>query len=263
MDGGNHMIRINGAIVRAESILTQYPEGSIERDMLNIFGNSSFIYEFDSIDQLDFEISLRKNVVDSSILLNDSRFGFSTFRNSKCNPDFWTRTDEGGFLIKKEVSPYAAIQDIFNNSSKYANECATAIVIVYLKAVLHKYGKELFDQMFSDIYLMNWQSLDKDLGFYILNNPMDYFPGDCRYFKNPDYNPLTPYWQGENVIDLSNGKYYGHGIGIKSADEIIASLNEQRISDSTQSAYLLDSVVLISYKYLYYRYRQYMNRAGN
>ena len=61
---------------------------------------------------------------------------------------------------------------------------------------------------------------------------MDYLPGDCRYFNNPDVDPLTPEWQGENAIDLSGGMYYGHGIGIKTADKIIEILNHNRIQDS-------------------------------
>ena len=105
---------------------------------------------------------------------------------------------------------------------------------------------------------MNWQSLDKDLGIYLLRNPADYIPGDCRYFKNPDVNPLTPEWQGENAIDLGNGTYYGHGIGIKTAEEIIDALNSRRISEDSVSAYLMTSVTLLSFKYLNYKYNQYL-----
>jgi ubiquitin len=74
---------------------------------------------------------------------------------------------------------------------------------------------------------MNWH-YDRDLGVVYSQGPGDFFPGDCRYFKNPDVNPETPQWQGENVIDLNDGKYYGHGIGIRTADEIINALNERR-----------------------------------
>ena len=59
--------------------------------------------------------------------------GFATFRKSKCNLDFWNRTDEGGFVLKDGVKASEAIHDIFANSPKYATECATAMMIVYIK----------------------------------------------------------------------------------------------------------------------------------
>ena len=75
--------------------------------------------------------------------------------------------------------------------------------------------------------------------------------GDRRYFDNPDVDPVTPEWQGENVIVLDNSLYYGHGIGIEDANDIIKSLNSNREHGSTQSAFLMDSASRPNFKKLY------------
>ena len=67
---------------------------------------------------------------------------------------------------------------------------------------------------------MNWKYLDKDLGVRSSNNKRS-LPGDCLYIANPDVDPATPEWQGENVIQLINGRYYGHGIGIRTIEGFI------------------------------------------
>lgn len=115
--------------------------------------------------------------------------------------------------------------------------------------------------VFQNIYLMNWLHLDNDLGVKYYNNPADYLPGDCRYFDNPDVSPLNPELQGENVIDLGNGKYYGHGIGIKNPDKIIEFLNRYRIDNPTHTAFLVDSATRPNFKHLYRIYRNFTLEA--
>ena len=64
---------------------------------------------------------------------------------------------------------------------------------------------------------------------------------DRCYFRNPQVSPKTPELQGENVIVLPKGQYYGHGIGITSAEQIIRILNANRIEDATESAYFMEN----------------------
>jgi len=248
------MIKIAGNELNTNEIIADYPSDSIEVKIINILSSSDKIYTYDSLDQLKFELNMRKNIISASRELNASYFSFRIFRRSKCNPQYWNRTDEGGFLLKDGVKPSEGIRDIFINSSQYGTECATAIVIIYYKALLNIYPEELFNEMFPNIHLMNWHYIDRDLDIGYYENLKDYLPGDCRYFKNPDVNPVTPEWQGENAIDLGDGTYYGHGIGIETADEIIKALNDYRIEDSTESAYLLDSATRPNFKYLANRY---------
>ena len=98
---------------------------------------------------------------------------------------------------------------------------------------------------------MNWHKIDRllrEIG--VMNKAKDYLPGDRRYFANPDVDPLTPEWQGENVIDMNHGVYYGHGIGKHDAQTIITALNDNRKQNAHNSAYLMDSAGRPNFKNL-------------
>ncbi|SKC88028.1 protein-glutamine gamma-glutamyltransferase [Maledivibacter halophilus] len=248
------MIKIRNSRIDTKDIINQYPPNSIERKILEILSSSEIVHVYSSVDQLKFELDMRQKIINASRKLNDSRFSFRTFRHSICNPKYWTRTSEGGFLIKDNVKPSDGIKDIFTNSQKYGTECATAIVILYYGALVNIYPEKLFNELFAGIHLMNWHYLDRDLDIGYYDGEIDFLPGDCRYFKNPDVDPLTPQWQGENVIDLGNGTYYGHGIGINTAHGIIEALNDNRKKGSSESAYLMDSATRPNFKYLANKY---------
>lgn len=235
------MIGISGIHMTLESIISQQPLSSIGSKIAGILSSSSKFYDFESISELKFELDLRENIIKAARELNKSKFFFKTFRESICNADYWNRTNEGGFEVKSGIKASEAIKDIFINGKKYGTECATAIVIAYYKALVELLPEERYNELFDDMYLMNWKVRDKDLEVRYYEQVDDFLPGDCRYFKNPDVDPLTPQWQGENAIDLGDGTYYGHGIGITNADGIIKALNKYRKSGATQSAYLLDS----------------------
>lgn len=254
------MIKINGDIISSSSIANQYTPQSIERKIIDKIASSNKTYEYNSLNELKFELSLRKNIVVASRELDKSQFSFKTFRKSKCNIKYWHRTNEGGFLLKEGISPSVAIKDIFINGSQYGTECATAIVIVYYKAILDTFSPDIFNNLFTDIQLMNWHYIHKNLRLDYVYDVEDSLPGDCRYFKNPDVNPVTPEWQGENAIDLGDGTYYGHGIGIKTADEIINELNRKRKRGATKTAFLLDSASKPDFEYLSSKYYSYVSR---
>ncbi len=251
------MIKISGNIVSKDELIKDYPANSLETKIITKKSLSKNIYSYDSLNELKFDMTLRINIVSATKELAKSSMVFKVFRKSKCNPHYWQRTLEGGFLLKKEVTPYNAIKDIFVNSSKYGTECATAIVIIYYKALLNILPEKLFNKMFQSIHLLNWHYTNPNLYIEQFGDKKDFFIGDCKYFKNPDVNPLTPQWQGENVIYLGNGSYYGHGIGIKTSDGIINGLNNNRKTGSKTSAFLLDSVTYLNSKHLcdsYYNY---------
>jgi protein-glutamine gamma-glutamyltransferase len=188
----------------------------VERDdIISTLTSSSEDSQYDSNDQLNFELSMRKQITIAAYDLYRGRLHFQTFRGSECNGDFWVRLDDGGFGLKSGIKPSKGIYDIYRHTSKYATECATAIVIIYYKAILDIYTAEVFDRVFPNIVLMDWTHLDNPSDIMTYVDPPDFLVGDCRYFKNPDVNPLTPEWQGENAIQMGDGTYYGHGVGIK------------------------------------------------
>jgi len=234
------MIILNGTPFDIFSIIHEYKENSVEAISLQKMAESQESYQYDSLEELKFELGLRKEIVNAAINLNSSAFSFAIFHKSKCNPLYWDRTANGGFNLKGGVSAADAIQDIYQNGHKYATECATAMLIVYYKALLSVFTKNKFDKQFPTIYLMNWQIIEpllKETGIQA-----DFLPGDRGYFDNPDVNPETPELQGENVIILLDERYYGHGIGIAKADTIIQVLNSNRKRDAQQSAYFMNTV---------------------
>lgn len=252
------MIRILESSVTLDSIINLYPENSIEGKSIAKLNESSMVYEYESLEQLKFEMNMRVNIIKASRDLLRSRMAFRVFRQTMCNESYWNRTNDGGFEIKEGIKASEGIKDIFNNGSRYGTECATAIIIIYYKALVDVYPEELFNRMFPKIKLMNWH-YDRDLGVDYYKNLTDYLPGDCRYFKNPEVDPKTPQWQGENTIDLGDGNYYGHGIGIKNAEGIIKTLNSKRKEGATVEAELLDSATRPDFKYLWGKYQRYLS----
>ena len=234
------------------ALLSQYDQNSVEREILLALQNSPQTYSYRSVDELKFELSLRREIVAASRELYRSGMGFAVFEQTKANPDFWTITSNGGFRQKEGVKGSAAISDIFINGRQYATECATAMVIVYYKALLNLLGAERFDALFGNIYLMNWdiqEPLLREVG--TPRSVAQHLIGDRAYFNNPDVSPDVPWWQGENVIVLPDSLYYGHGIGIQPADGIIRVLNSQRKEDATQSAYLMNTAARPSFRKLF------------
>lgn len=235
------MIFIAGKQTAPESI-SALANGHTETKILADLAAANEKLDYDSKEQLQFELDLRARTVDAARELNQSGMDFAIFRKTRCNPEFWQRTPEGGFLLKRGANPGDAILDIFQNGRKYATECATAMVIVYYRALLTVWGSDRFNRIFSKIELMNWHHLDPLLrGIGLLKRYPFYLPGDRRYFTNPDVDPLTPEWQGENVIDLGENLYYGHGVGILGADAIIRALNQSRMEGADETAYLMDA----------------------
>jgi protein-glutamine gamma-glutamyltransferase len=231
------MIQIRGKTFEQISSL---PADNVERIIIQRMHESSVVYSYSSIEELSFELKLRKNIIMSARAMNQSDVKFAIFANSQCNPKFWDLTNVGGFQLRPGVRPSDAIQDIYENSSLYAFECATAKIIIYYHAVLKSMGDDLFNQYFQNLYLYSWH-FDPDLQIKAI--PLEQFlPGDVVYFNNPDVDPETPWWRGENAVALEDDTFFGHGLGIRTSEQMIQELNKRRKPDSNQSAYLLDQV---------------------
>ncbi|AOV06268.1 protein-glutamine gamma-glutamyltransferase [Sporosarcina ureilytica] len=239
------MIQISGRSFQ-QSDLRQ--TDGIEGTILQRMNESPTVHSYQSIAELSFELTLRKNIIVSARAMNESNVRFAVFRTSRCNPQYWQLTSAGGFLLRHGVKPSDAIRDIYLNSSQYAFECATAMIIIYYHAVLNLIGESLFNRLFQNIYLYSWHA-NPNLGLrsYITH---DFIPGDVVYFNNPDFDSETPQWRGENAVVLEDGTYFGHGIGIYTAEQIIRALNKLRKPESNQSAYLTTEVTSPSFNHL-------------
>lgn len=221
----------------------------LERDILRSKDSSSVVYQYHSLDALEFELKMRASIVEAAIALNASGVTFAKFENSRCNEQFWSRTGTGGFRLRSGVLPSDGIDDIFRKGRLYAFECATAIMIIMYRAILDAINVEAFNVHFKDLYLRDW-NYDTDFRLISTYNKNEAYPGDGLYFKNPDHAPETPEWQGENAILLGADLFYGLGIGIGSSDKMIFYLNKLRKPGSMTSAFLADLVIHPDFEYL-------------
>ncbi|MBO8172193.1 MAG: protein-glutamine gamma-glutamyltransferase [Bacillaceae bacterium] len=232
------MLQIAGTPVQADE-LTEFEPGSLEYEIVQKMADSETVYGYQSLQDLRFELQFRREIVRGARALEKSGPRFADFENTRGNPAYWEVTEQGGLQLKEGVSPATGIRDIFANGRAYAFECATAMTIVLYRAFLEVLGEAAFNRLFAGLYLFSWYH-DQDLHLTTARRP-DYFPGDIRYVKNPEVNPETPEWQGENVVVLGDDLYYGHGIGITGVKRIIHHLNKHRRPGATQSAYLMDN----------------------
>ena len=237
------MIIVKGTKLDPAELKNAYADKSVQMQLLSKMSESMSSYQYDNLGRLEFELTLRNEIVNASYALNKSRLNFAGFHDTRCNDEYWQRTANGGFSLKAGANPAKAINDIYESGEKYATECATAMMIVYYKALVEVFGEARFNKIFSKIYLMNWEVREPLLkGVGSPKKASDILLGDRGYFANPDVNPQTPQWQGENVIVLPNYLYYGHGIGLTSADKIIKALNSNRKRGAANSAYFMDAV---------------------
>ncbi|WP_100373852.1 protein-glutamine gamma-glutamyltransferase [Bacillus sp. FJAT-45037] len=239
------MIQISGVPFQSSSA---WPKESTERMIIDGMMTSPTSFSFRSMNELAFEMELRRNIIRSSRLLNQSNAAFEIFERSRSNPMYWYTTPFGGFQLRPGVRPSIAIEDIYRNGHLYGFECATAMVIVYYHAVLRVLGPATFDQLFQGLYLYSW-NFDPDLGLST-GYTRQFIPGDVVYFNNPQFNPQSPEWRGVNAVLLDDGTYYGHGMGIVRAYEMIDSLNGVRVPWATQPAYLSNLVTRPAFTYL-------------
>ncbi len=246
------MITIGNRPADTESLALNYDPRGIERKCLSTMSKSDHNYTFSSTNELDFLLQMRGETVRCSDRLYRSRLNFAVFQNSFCNEDYWIRSRDGGWELKRSSYASDAIEDIYLHGGKYGTECATAMQIIYYGAIDAITDDDSFDRQFRGIRLMNWHNISPALQETgRMQRVNDYFPGDRRYLANPDVDPRTPYWQGENVIDMGDGTYYGHGVGRLTANQILSRLNAARRPDATRSAYLMETVGIPNYKNLF------------
>jgi len=206
--------------------------------ILSSMVNNSDVYLFSSEQIFRIDVTLRSHIIDSALTLAKNGVNFETFYRTKGNPNYWEITEMGGLQLRNGSQPSTALQDIFNNGSAYGFECATAMEIVLLHGMLLTIGERLFNELYHNLYLWDWQDIP-NLPLTIVSVQQGDIPGDVRYFKNPQVSPNHMAFQGENVIVLPDKRYYGHGIGIGDHDYFVTQLNRARRPGATMDAYLM------------------------
>ena len=199
-----------------------------------------------------------KAMVDASEKMNSAGVPFAITTNHKANADFWTVGVGGTLELKPGVKPSEALEDIAQNPSKYGYECATGLVVVYYQAILDLIGPEDFDRIASDLILGPWQMEDSLASLMVNRHPKPgqgtetdlgdhtLVPGNYYYFRNWDVTDEARArgWQGENVIYLGEGRFYGHGIGLGDADMFVGKLSsEMKPGGKTPSLLNLDAIL--------------------
>ncbi|WP_456272912.1 protein-glutamine gamma-glutamyltransferase [Bacillus sp. AK031] len=227
------MIKVSGMPFQPTGSLNL---GTIEEEIIQSMNEARVLYSYSSLNELRFELNTRTNIIDSAKDMSEGGAEFTTFQYAICNPEYWSLTNEGGFQLRADVSPAGAVQDIYRNSSQYAFECATACVIILYHATLNSIRKPSFNSLFRNLYLYSWHT-DPDLGLYTFYGD-HYLPGDVVYFNNPDYSQENPWYRGINAVALDGGMFFGHGLGLMNAEQIIEFLNGTRKPGSNQPAYL-------------------------
>lgn len=213
------------------------------KQILESMTSNQEVYTYETLDQLIFDVHLRLHLLLTSIDLLSSGIQFRSFSQSFCNEKFWKRTKQGGFQVEQGVLPSVAINDIFLNGKKYGTECATAIIIIIYKSLLQCYEDQTFNRLFSNLLLFTWD-YDKNLKL-ITKTDGTMIQGDIAYFKNPQVNPLTIEWQGENTIYLGDDFHYGHGVGMSTSDQVINTLNLRRKPNAILTAYLTNFITRV------------------
>ncbi|MDR2421600.1 MAG: protein-glutamine gamma-glutamyltransferase [Oscillospiraceae bacterium] len=259
------MIYIGGSPAGFAALARGYPARSIEYICLYRLSKSAHGCSYSSREELVFELAMRRATVSRAERLRRSGLNFKTFKGSFCNARYWRRDPDGGFELRRGAGPSAAVRDIYENGRAYGTECAAAMQIVYYGALMDTLPDGVFDRSFTappggmrarrgegGIRLRDWRDISATLRETgEMRRARDFLPGDRRYFANPDVSLAGPEWQGENVIDMGDGTYYGHGVGRRGAGEIIEMLNRARRRGARRGAYLVAAAGRPDYKKLY------------
>jgi len=210
-------------------------------------------------DDLFGDLAFRQRVAQAARDLAASGASFSGCQeNDSVNKDLWTLGYGGRMQVRKFLeagklgSPAVALKDIFEHGRRYGFECASAMMVLFHKAILDTVGDTIFDKMFTEpayLKIFRWELKDNDYLELeqIEQGKSDLVPGSHYYYKNPDASAANSAFGGENVVYLGseNGQrmFYAHGVcGAKgtylvSEDELIASLSSLRRMGATTAPF--------------------------
>ena len=151
--------------------------------------------------QLRAHIDARKGIVDFA---SKNRFSYAT-KDYKFNSDFWDDESDGPERAPKTgVSLKDADADLHVHPEEYALGCKQAAVITMRAG--SGYSQLVTDENVND---------------------QDWIPGDRGYIKNPKVKPNHPGEEGQNLIYLGRGQFWGaiDGKTTRTMKEWLAQVN--------------------------------------
>jgi protein-glutamine gamma-glutamyltransferase len=255
---------LEGHVTRLQAVMVEHLAGALilDVDLDGILEATDLVFTGSQEAREIGEVLVNKVKIGAAIMgaardLAAARPAFELIKNHRFAPSHWETIGNGSFQVKAGVSPSEALMDIFQNTDAYGFECATAMVIVYYKAMLDLIGAERFDAVCGDLQIGPWVMEDDLRGLRDTDGSSfeeadaarraELRPGDYTYFKNWDVSDegRAAGWQGENVIYLgrdANGteQYYGHPFGVSTEDHIVEYLNRHRNPDSTRTSSMLE-----------------------
>jgi hypothetical protein len=137
-------------------------------------------------ENLNIHVSARINIVEAAqSLAKNLRFA----TNDPIYNDDLFHVVGGNLKPKPGTDPVSAWQNFLNNPSEYAVACGAAAA-----SLIRGFGPSITARV---------------------SDPLDWVPGDSGYINNANWNGLTPGHEGQNMIYLGSGKFYGHARGTR------------------------------------------------
>jgi hypothetical protein len=198
-------------------------------------------YEYEGPGELWNDLTIRLRIIEAAAAFNAKGHGFAgddlaNIKGSK----HWERQDVAliipmgdkkvlvpGIVWKRgpKSSLSEAVDELYSKKGSY--DCASAISVIVLKAFTESYKsvrKEFLKEERMVVIAGGYTfptdpSPSKDM---ITVKDKVLIPGDICYFFNP--GSKRGVWLRENAIYLGDGRFFGHGIGIKSYQEMAGTL---------------------------------------
>ena len=169
------------------------------KEVVTAMINGGRVHEFDSVENLKLHVEARLGVVRFTTL---KRFGFGAGDGMKMNRSFWMERSrlnsdnkiEVYWDVREGVSVADAILDVYNNPGEYCISCEMATKITMAGGAAY-YTKTPITADFK-----KWEDVERD----------DVVPGDSGFVEHVDYNGSTMGLEGENIIYVGAGLWWGH-----------------------------------------------------
>lgn len=205
-------------------------------------------------------------VVSACLEMHQAHHEFAIAPLQRFSGAYWRRDGRlqhhATFHLRPGVKASAALNDVFRNPDGYRFECATALVLVYYRAIQKLIGERDFDRIMGDLKVGPWE-YEPDLARFLLSSGKGDRPATperARQLKYGEYtytkNWAVSWWgwakgcQGQNQIRLDDDLYYAHSYALVGQGDIVARENGARVIGAKTSASMTDAQTRLDPKLL-------------